>query len=232
MRRKFTFFPPVANRRNQQSRWQFLPRLTNIFCLLLTSWLVFNTITLIFASSKPVDAIFVLGGSIQREVYAAQLVTENPQIPVLISKGSPDPCILRVFVRQAANLENIWLEKCADSTFENFYYSLPILRQWKVHKVKLITSTTHLPRAKWMAQIILGGNGIWVEPDIIQEQGIPGNQESRIKTGLDITRSFFWAAFSHIIKPQCPNIIKLIDIDIRGWQRQGFRCEREGGIKE
>jgi uncharacterized SAM-binding protein YcdF (DUF218 family) len=232
MRRKFTFFPPTANRKNQQSRWQFLPRLTWGFCFLLSSWLVLNTITLIFASSKPVDAIFVLGGSIQREIYTAQLVRENPQIPVLISKGSPDPCILGIFERQSVNLENIWLEKCADSTFENFYYSLPILRQWGVHKIKLITSTTHVPRAKWIAQIILGGNSIWVEPDIIQEQGIPGNQESWMKTALDITRSIFWAGFSHIVKPQCANVIKLIDVDIQGWQRQGFKCEREGKIRE
>ncbi len=232
MRRKFTFFPLVANRRNQRSRWQFIPRLTFGLCLLLSSWLVFNTIALIYASSKPVDAIFVLGGSIQREIYASQLARENLQIPVLISRGSPDPCILTIFERQTVNLNNVWLEKCANSTFENFYYSLPILRKWGVHKVKLITSSTHLPRAQWIAQIILGGNGIWVEPDIITEQGVPGNQESRIKTAVDITRSIFWAGLSHIIKPQCSDVIRLVDVDIQAWRQRGFKCERQGRIEE
>lgn len=230
MRRKFIFFPPTANRRNQRSKRQFLPKLTFGLCLLLSSWLVFNSITLFYASSKPVDAIFVLGGSIQREIYASQLVRQNPQVPVLISRGSPDPCILRIFERLNVNLQNIWLEKCANSTFENFYYSLPILHKWGVHKVKLITSDTHLPRAQWIAQIILGGNGIWVVPDIISEQGVPGNKESQIKTGLDITRSIFWAGLSHIIKPQCADVIKLADVDIQTWQKQGYQCERQGEL--
>ncbi|MUG99435.1 YdcF family protein [Scytonema sp. UIC 10036] len=212
-------------------KWQFLQRLVFGLCLILATLLVFNTITLISASSKPVDAFFVLGGSIRREIYVAKLAKKYPQIPVLISRGSQDPCIWLIFQQEAADqIQNVWLEKCADSTFGNFYYGIPILRHWKVHKVKMITSPTHLPRAKWMAQIFFGAQGIWVETEVVQEQGVPGNQESWVKTGLDITRSLLWAGLSPIIQPQCFSVTQLAEVKMDVWQRQGFKCERQGNL--
>ncbi|MBD2676130.1 MULTISPECIES: YdcF family protein [Nostoc] len=210
--------------------WQLLQKLTVGLYLVLGAWLIFTTITLLYASSQPVDTFFVLGGSIRRETYVVQQAKQYPQIPILISHGSPDPCIWLIFQREFASLENVWLEKCANSTFENFYYSIPLLRKWRVHKVKLITSPTHLPRAKWMAQILLGAHGIWVEPEIVQESGVPGNQESWLKTGLDLTRSLFWAILSQIIQPQCSNVTRLADVDIQAWQSRGFSCEHQGGV--
>lgn len=218
----------VKNLRLRSRRGQLLQKLAFGLFLLLSFWLVFNTITLIYASSKAIDANFVLGGSIQREVYVADLVVKNPEIPTLISQGSQEPCILRIFQNKGVNLENIWLEKCADSTFGNFFYSLPILNKWKVRKIRLVTSSRHLPRAKWMAQLILGANGIWVEFDLAKEKGVPGNRESWLKTGIDVTRSLLWSGLSHFIQPQCADVIKLIDVDIKAWQQRGFNCERQG----
>ncbi|MGB6300787.1 MAG: YdcF family protein [Rivularia sp. (in: cyanobacteria)] len=218
--------------RNQyQKPCRFLRKFTIAISLLISIWLFFTTITVFFASSKPVDAFFVLGGSIKREIYVAELAQKYPQIPILISSGSEDPCILLIFQRQTAPMENVWLEKCADSTFDNFYYSIPILRQWGVRKVKLITSTTHLPRAKLMAQILLGSHGMWVSPDIIQEQGIPGNREYWWKTALDVTRSILWAPISQVIKPQCSDVIKLNKVKLQDWQNSDFKCERQGNLK-
>ncbi len=216
--------------RKFRKQWQLLQKIACGLCLTFGSWLIFTTVTLVWASSGPVDAFFVLGGSISREIYVAQAAKADPQIPVLISHGSPQPCIWLIFQREAAEWQNVWLENCANSTFENFYYGIPILQQWGVHKIKLITSPTHLPRAKWMAQILLGAHGIWVEPDIVQEQGIPGNYESWVKTGLDVTRSFFWAILSQIMQPKCSDITRLADVDMQAWQSQGFKCEHQGGV--
>ncbi len=230
MRYKFTKTSSISPLRKLHKQWQWLQKIACGLCLIFGSWLIFTTITLVWASSAPVDAFFVLGGSIRREIYVTQITQKYPQIPVLISSGSPPPCIKVIFQREAAELQNVWLENCADSTFENFYYSIPILRQWGVHKVKLITSPTHLPRAKWMAQILLGAHGIWVEPDIVSEQGRPGNYESGLKTGLDVTRSLFWAVFSQIIQPKCSNVIRLAEVDMQAWQSRGFQCEHQGKV--
>jgi len=218
-----------SGRRRSQKLWRFCRRLGYGLCVLLLTYLVVLFITLKSASSGAVDAILVLGGSIEREIYAAELVKQSPQIPILISKGSIDPCVWLVFRRQAAPMSNVWLEKCADSTFDNFYYSLPTLSNWGVHKVKLITSESHLPRAKWMAQILLGSHGIWVEPDIVREVGIPGNHESWFKTSVDVTRSLLWVPFSPFVHPQCSQITNLARVRIYNWQYGGFHCERQMG---
>ena len=196
--------------------------------LLLCGCLLNNTLKLKAAASGSVDAFLVLGGSISREIYVAELVKQYPATKVLISQGSQDPCIWLIFQREAAPIDQVLLEHCADSTFGNFYFNIPILRRWHVRKVKLITSPTHLPRAKWMAQILLGAQGIWVEVDTVEEQGIPGNQESLVKTGLDITRSLIWAVLSQGIQPQCSQLKPLTAVDLKAWRKSGFKCERKG----
>jgi uncharacterized SAM-binding protein YcdF (DUF218 family) len=230
MKHKFTINLSISLKGRFRKFRSLLKNITFALCFILVSWLTFTTITLVSASSQQVDAFFVLGGSIRREIYVAQLAKQYPQTPILISHGSPDPCIWLIFQREATDLQNIWLENCANSTFENLYYGIPILRGWGVHKVKLITSGTHVFRAKLMAQIILGAHGIWVEPDVVKEKGIPGNREFWLKTFLDVIRSLLWAILSQIIQPQCSQITKLVDVDMQAWQQRGFQCEHQGGI--
>ncbi len=199
--------------------------------VLLCGWLLMITLKLHGAASAPVDALFVLGGSIQREIYVANLAKQYPETPVLISQGSPDPCILLIFQREKAPIRQVFLERCADSTFDNFYFNIPILHQWGVRKVKLITSPTHLPRARWMAQILLGAHGIWVDTELVKEQGIPGNRESVLKTGLDVTRSLGWAVLSQVFQPRCSQVIPLSAVDLKAWRNSGFKCEHQAGLK-
>ncbi|MDJ0732916.1 MAG: YdcF family protein [Nostocaceae cyanobacterium] len=231
MNRRATSSRSTRNRKTYGKGWRLLPKVAMGLGFILSIWLTFTTITIISASSQSIDAAFVLGGSIVREIHVAKLAKQHPQIPILISRGSPEPCIWKIFHREAAQMQQVWLEGCADSTFGNFYYSLPILQRWGVRKVKLITSPTHLPRAKWMAQIILGSHGIWVETEVVQEQGIPGNREYGWKTGLDVTRSLFWGILSQVIQPKCSQVTKLVDVDMEVWQNRGFKCEHQGDLE-
>jgi uncharacterized SAM-binding protein YcdF (DUF218 family) len=202
-----------------------------ILGILLCSWLLINTLRLQAAASEPIDAFFVLGGGIHREIYVAQLAKQHPDIRVLISQGSEDPCILLIFQREQAPIRQVWLEKCADSTFDNFYFNIPILNQWGVRKVKLITSTSHLPRSQWMAQILFGAHGIWVETDIVPEPGKPGNRESLLKTGLDITRSLVGALLSQVFQPRCLKLVPLYAVDLEAWRNSGFKCDHQQELK-
>jgi uncharacterized SAM-binding protein YcdF (DUF218 family) len=199
---------------------------------LLFASLSFNVISILISSdSLPADAFLVLGGSINREIYVARLAKQYPNTPILISQGSDDPCILLIFQREGVPIDNVWLEKCAESTFGNFFFTAPILKTWKVKKVRLITSQTHLPRASLMAKLILGSQGITVDLDIAPETGIPGNDESVLKTTIDVTRSFFWALIARVIKPSCSKLTELTDVDLAAWEKKGFVCERQAGLK-
>ncbi|NEQ36692.1 MAG: YdcF family protein [Okeania sp. SIO3I5] len=194
--------------------------------------LVGNTILLNSAAKTPVDAYLVLGGSIKREMYIAQVAKQYPQTPILISGGSENPCIVGLFQRVNAPVEQVWLENCAQSTFGNFFFAMPILEKWGARHIKLVTSASHLPRAKWLAQIILGSHGIWVETDIVKEIGVPGNQESRLKTGLDVIRSLIWALASQVIQPKCTDVLKLSQVNMTEWCKDSFRCERQAKLKQ
>lgn len=202
-----------------------------ILVLLFASLLPKVILMLTSHHSLPADVFLVLGGSINREIYVARLAKQYPNMPILISQGSDDPCILLIFQREQAPIDNVWLEKCAESTFGNFFFTAPILKTWHAKKVKLITSQTHLPRAKLLAEIILGSQGIAVDLDIAPETGIPGNDESIFKTTIDVTRSLFWAFMSQTISPSCSKLTKLTDVDFATWQKTGFVCERQADLK-
>jgi uncharacterized SAM-binding protein YcdF (DUF218 family) len=204
--------------------------LVGLGCL-LAGWLVINGLRLQAAAAKPVDAFLVLGGSITREIHAAELAKHYPQTPILISKGSEDPCIKLIFQRANAPMDQVWLERCADSTFGNFFYAIPILQQWHVRKVKVVTSASHLPRAIWLGQILLGAHGIWVEPEIVAEKtGIPGNQESWLKTGADLGRSLAWAVGSQLYQAHCDRVGLLTEVDLAEWKQHQFNCEHQGHL--
>ena len=220
----------VAPKHRHWQRWLKLTPIL-IFGFIILNLAINLAIRWPINQQKPVDAILLLGGSIRREIYAANLAQQYPNIPILISHGSQDPCIFLLFERAKAPKTNVWLENCANSTFDNFFFAVPILKRWGVHKVKVVTSPTHLPRAKWLAEIHLRSHGIAVEIDTVREIGIPGNHESKLKTGLDVARSIIWAFVGQLIYPPCWQVIPLNSVDLETWHDQGFQCESESRIR-
>ncbi len=210
---------PRVRKRSRRRIWLGL-------LLVLVAWASVRLTSLLLSAAQPVDAVLVLGGSIQREVYAARLAREAPQIPILISQGSEPPCIWEIFERDAAPISRVWLELCADSTFGNFYYSVPILERWGKRHVRLVSTRNHFPRAGWLGRILLGAKGIWLDEDRMGERGVPANTESPLKTAVDVTRALGWAVVSQVYTPQCGTVQRLDQIDLAAWKTRGYRCER------
>lgn len=183
------------------------------------------------AAQQPVDGILVLGGSIRREMKAASQAQAHPDWPILISAGSPDPCIWSLFEREPAPKNNTWLEPCARSTLDNYRFSLPILRGWGLRHVQLITSGNHQRRALGLGRIILGSHGIWLSASPAEEVGRPGNRESPLKTGVDWLRGLAWAVVSQVYQPHCPGLIRLDQVDWASWRARSFACEAQGEVE-
>lgn len=218
---------PVLRRWRRLGTWVLL----SLIIVVASGWAIATSQKLSAASQSPLDAYLMLGGSIRREVHITQVARDHPNIPILVSQGADDPCIVRLFEVNAAPQNQIWLERCANSTFENFYYTLPILKQWGVHHVQMITSARHLPRAQWLGQIILGSHGIWMETYTVQEKGIPGNTESRLKTTLDVIRSLIWAGISQFYQPTCNQFYPLVDANLQEWIDKGYDCEDQWDLR-
>lgn len=184
------------------------------------------------SSQKTTDAYLVLGGSIRREMHMAEVASGfSKRIPILVSAGSVDPCIRLLFEQAGASLEQVWLENCAESTFGNFIYAVPILDRWGARHITLVTSGSHAHRAVILARILFGAQGIWVDPLIVNETGIPGNQETALKTTLDVSRSLLWALVAQVYKPTCDRFVSLASVDLDQWRQKGFKCEHQAGIE-
>lgn len=204
-------------------------------------WLVLLAAIVIWVSSlatqlyrhaqQPPDAVLVLGGSIRREIVVADAVAAGSHLPVLISHGASPPCTRLVFDRVAAPIDQVWLETCAESTFDNYRYSLPTLQHWGVDHVVVVTSPTHLPRAAWLARLLLSSHGIWVEMQLVEEIGVPANVENPLKTVLDVGRSLGWAMLSQIYQSECQTVFPLTDVDLAAWTAIGFDCEHQADIQ-
>lgn len=202
-----------------------------LLCVAIGFWSTSLSTQLYRHAQQPVDAILVLGGSIRRELAVAEMVSQGSSLPVLISHGSQPPCARILFDQLQANTDNVWLETCAESTFDNYRYSLPTLKTWKAQHVLVVTSPTHLPRAKWLAQILLSSHGIWVDMQLVDEIGIPANRETPLKTVLDVMRSLGWAIVSQVYQPKCSKIMSLSSVDLSLWSQQGFTCEHQADIQ-
>ncbi len=215
-----------------KSTQRWLLTLLVLLSLLLTGWLLPLGWRLQASARSPVDAFLVLGGSVRREIHVAERAQDYPEARILISNGSPPPCVWLIFQRAQAPKRQVWLEGCARNTFGNFYFCAPLLADWNVRHVKLVTSSKHLPRALWLAQIHLGARGIWVEPDIAAETGVPANWEAWWKTALDVARSLLWAAIAPWFSPSCEQVQPLEAVDMQAWTQVGFKCEHQAGLSD
>ena len=139
---------------------------------------------------KP-DAILVLGGSEDREIFSAKFAKKHPSLPVWISSGAPREYTERVFEKTGVGLNRLHLDYEAVDTVTNFTSIVDRLRQQNVRSVYLVTSDYHMRRAQMIGEIVLGSRGINIQP-----VSIPSNQagESLTKAVRDGGRAVLWVA--------------------------------------
>jgi len=207
----------------------------------LVTPMLYRSVQLVGSARQPVDAVLVLGGSIRREIAVAQQAAQDEaQLPILISAGSPMPCIWAIFEREVPSQSNpepgaaqsrTWLEPCANSTLGNYRFSLPTLKRWGARHVQLMTSGSHQLRATGLGRIILGSHGIWLSPNPVAETGRPGNRESRLKTLVDWVRGLGWALISQVYGPSCDGLVRLDQVVLEDWIDRDFECEQQGQVE-
>jgi uncharacterized SAM-binding protein YcdF (DUF218 family) len=188
---------------------------------------IFRALQLIIAYNSPVEAFLVLGGTPNREIFVAKLAKQTPPVKVLISGGSESPCIWLIFEKHTAPKDNVWMERCSHNTFENFYYSTPILESWGVHKVLLITDKPQDERALPMAKLILGAHGMWVNLMLVPNSG---GQASRYPVAINYLAGAAWGIASQLWQPHCKNLIHLPDVNMSEWYQKGFYCAPQAEV--
>ncbi len=136
----------------------------------------------------------VLGGSPERERYAAQFAKTHPGVEIWVSSGS-NPEYAKWVFEEALVPANQWhLDYKAVDTVTNFTTLVDELNAKNVDEVYLLTSDYHMRRASVVAQIVLGSRGINFKPIAIPTQQPPETPETIVRDVRDGARSLLWVA--------------------------------------
>lgn len=138
--------------------------------------------------SSPTLAL-VLGGDAQREEFAAQFATENPDLDVWISSGANPEYAVWVFQESQVSLDRLHLDYRAVDTVTNFTTLVDDLDRQGIKSVYLITSDYHMRRASTIAAIVLGSRGIHYKPLPVASEQPP---EPLLRSLRDGGRSILW----------------------------------------
>ena len=140
------------------------------------------------------QAILVLGGSTQREKFAAQFARQHPDIPIWISSGSPKGYAERVFAKAGVDQSRLHLDYRAVDTVTNFTTLVDELRTRSIKSIYLITSDYHMRRACVIGEIVLGSRGIDFKPVSAPSERSPEPIEKAIRDGA---RAWLWLTTGH-----------------------------------
>jgi uncharacterized SAM-binding protein YcdF (DUF218 family) len=135
------------------------------------------------------QAILTLGGGPEREKFTAQFAQEHPHLDIWVSSGILPAQSLAIFQAVAIPSNRIHLDYRAVDTVTNFTTLVADFQQRHIQHVYLITSDFHMPRAKIIATLILGSQGITFSPISFPSER---SRESLLRIVRDSCRSLVW----------------------------------------
>jgi uncharacterized SAM-binding protein YcdF (DUF218 family) len=147
-------------------------------------------LTLAHLQAPQPQAILMLGGGQNREVFTAQFAQAHPDIPIWVSSGTPIPRARSIFRKANIPDHRLHLDRRATDTVTNFTTLVDDLDTAGIRHLYLITSDHHMARAQAIATLVLGSRGIAFTPvSIPTPNAMP---ESPLRILRDTGRSILW----------------------------------------
>jgi uncharacterized SAM-binding protein YcdF (DUF218 family) len=159
--------------------------------LAVSLWCVSKQVTSYFAQP---EAIFVLGGAEERELFAARFAQQHPALPIWVSSGTPQEYAQQVFAKAGIDGSRVHLDYRARDTVTNFTSLVDQLESQGIDSVYLITSDDHMRRARVIGEIVFGSRGIILKPVAIPSGRSPEPISKAIRDGV---RSLLWVTTGH-----------------------------------
>lgn len=150
------------------------------------------------------QAILTLGGDSLgvREQFTAEFAHWYPSLKIWVSSGMVPNQAWKIF-RDAGIPDNrVHLDYRATDTVTNFTTLVSDFKQDKIQHLYIITSDYHMPRAKAIATIVLGSQGIAFTPLSIQSNTPP---ESQFRIWRDCVRALLWIFTGYTASSQRQN---------------------------
>lgn len=169
-------------------RYRFFCWASSAFILLLISVIPLKMAIAYYQSPLP-QAILTLGGDPEREEFTAQFAQSHPALEIWVSSGTQPETARRIFRTAGIPDKRVHLDRRAVDTVTNFTSLVADFKKLQIQHLYLITSDFHMPRAKAIASLILGSQGIAFTPI-----SVPSNQpaESQLHILRDCGRAILW----------------------------------------
>ena len=135
------------------------------------------------------QAILVLGGDPAREEAAAEFARVDPALDVWVSSGTAPHQAHATFRAAGISDTRVHLDYRAVDTLTNFTSLVTDLKRRHIQHVYLITSGFHMPRAKAIATLVLGSQGIAFTPVSVPSDQPPESWQSILR---DSGRAIVW----------------------------------------
>ena len=176
-------------------------RKRNYFWCLATSVMVWALVGFIpvriaiahFFAPQP-QAIFTLGGDLQREIFTARFAQLHPSLEIWVSSGTSTEGANWAFNVVEIPLTRVHFDHRAVDTVTNFTSLVADFKSRHFQHLYLITADYHMRRAKAIATFVFGSQGIAFTP-----VSIPTDKptESWLRTLRDIFRALLWIFTRH-----------------------------------
>ena len=176
-------------------------RKRNYFWCLATSVMVWALVGFIparsaiahFFAPQP-QAIFTLGGDLQREIFTARFAQLHPNLEIWVSSGSPDDGTSWAFGIAGISPTRLHIDRRAVDTVTNFTSLVGDFKSRHFQHIYLITADYHMRRAKAIATFVFGSQGIAFTP-----VSIPTDKPTEywLRTLRDIFRALLWIFTRH-----------------------------------
>jgi uncharacterized SAM-binding protein YcdF (DUF218 family) len=140
------------------------------------------------------QAILTLGGGSPREIFTAEFAKSHPYLPIWVSTGSKTIEAREIFQDAGVDNRRVYIDRRATDTVTNFTTLVNDFKKQNIRHIYLITDDYHLPRAKAIAFIVLGSQGITYTPIFLQTNK---PAEPKFKIVRDLIRSLFWILTKH-----------------------------------
>ncbi len=135
------------------------------------------------------QALLVLGGDKQRELFAAKFAQNYPSLPIWVSSGTNPEFAEWVFSEAGIKSDRLHLDYRAVDTVTNFTTLVDELKAKGIESVYLITSDDHMRRAQIIGEIVFGSRGISFKPVAVPSGRTPEPMEKAVRDGA---RAIMW----------------------------------------
>ena len=174
--------------RSIRKGYRFIGIASSALIVLLFSSIPMRLAIASYQAPQP-QAILTLGGPPEREEFTAQFAKIHPSLEIWLSTGANYKMAQEIFRSAGIPDERVHLDWRAVDTVTNFTTLLGDFKRRGIQHLYLLTQDFHMPRAKAIATIILGSQGIAFTP-----VAIPSHEptETRFHILRDLGRSILW----------------------------------------